>query len=147
MKSRGGQSYKSKNACRSVKLRALSTCQNQGGERSSPTSFPGSSRFSKWRRVGSRTGASRAVLGNSRQFQYGGLLPVTCFREHAVYNHPRRPRGKIIGREEDKTAVSVGAKVYFSCVETKVNFRADRNRRSIFLAPHNLAPGVSEDGY
>ena len=31
--------------------------------------------------------------------------------------HPRRPRGKIIGREEDKTAVSVGAKVYFSCVE------------------------------
>ena len=58
--------------------------------------------------------------------------------------HPRRPRGKIIGREEDKTAVSVGAKVYFSCVEshtTKVNFRADRNRRFIFLAPDNLAPG------
>ena len=33
-------------------------------------------------------------------------------------HHPRRPRGKIIGREEDKTAVSVGAKVYFSCVES-----------------------------
>ena len=32
--------------------------------------------------------------------------------------HPRRPRGKIIGREEGKTAVSVGAKVYFSCVES-----------------------------
>ena len=31
--------------------------------------------------------------------------------------HPRRPRGKIIGCEEDKTAVSVGAKVYFSCVK------------------------------
>ena len=32
-------------------------------------------------------------------------------------SHPRRPRGKIIGREEDKTEVSVGAKVYFSCVQ------------------------------
>ena len=30
--------------------------------------------------------------------------------------HPRRPRGKIIGREEDKTAISVCAKVYLSCV-------------------------------
>ena len=57
--------------------------------------------------------------------------------------HPRRPRGKIIGREEDKTAVSVGAKVYFSFHTTKVNFRADRNRRFIrtlgqYYEPDNL---------
>ena len=46
-----------------------------------------------------------------------------------AFTHPRRPRGKIIGREEDKTAVSVGVKVYFSCVTF------------VFLVPDNLAPG------
>ena len=30
---------------------------------------------------------SRAVFGNSRQFQYGGLLPFTL-RDQAVYNVP-----------------------------------------------------------
>ena len=46
----------------------------------------------------------------------------TEWMEVYVYKvqHPRRPRGKIIGREEDKTAVSVGAKVYFSCAESFV---------------------------
>ena len=46
------------------------------------------------------------------------LVPKARSVSVSPFSNPRRPRGKIIGREEDKTVVSVGAKVYFSCVES-----------------------------
>ena len=75
----------------------------------------------------------------SRSLYFSFLHLFLRFVLRSLGLHPRRPRGKIIGLDEDKTVVSVDAKVYFHT--TKVNFHADRNRRFIFLAPDNLAPG------
>ena len=51
-------------------------------------------------------------------FNFSQLKVSIKIMPYPLYFHPRRPRGKIIGRKEDKTAVLVGAKVYFSCAES-----------------------------
>ena len=55
--------------------------------------------------------------------------------------HPRRPRGKIISGLSGTRKIKRRFRSARKFTTTKVNFRADRNRRFIFLAPDNLDPG------